>query len=194
MAKCAALDRRRMRQNVRMSNPESQKPFPAALPAPDGREVVIDDDLILNAVRMSRESPRGRIIQRLHQKDDDPLQRMLNAIQPGSYVRPHRHAEPPRDESTLVIRGAIGLVTFSESGEVAAHHLLAPGHGVDLRAGILHTFFALEPDTVVFEAKAGPFCPVSEQDFAAFAPKEGTPESQPYLERLVALLPRRSAD
>ena len=161
-------------------------PFPAALTAPEGPEAAVDDDLVARAVRMSRESPRGRIIQRLHRADDDPLQRMLNAMQPGSYVRPHRHDGPPRDEAILVIRGAIGYVRFAETGEVTATHLLRAGHGIDIRAPALHTFFALEPDTVVFEAKGGPFRPMAEADFAGWAPKEGTPESRAYLEELTA--------
>ena len=164
-----------------------EKPFPAALAAPEGSEAVIDDDLIARAVHMSRESPRGRIIQRLHLENDDPLQRMLNVMQPGSYVRPHRHDGPPRDEAILVMRGAIGFVSFSEAGEVTATHLLRAGHGVDIRATTLHTFFALVPDTVVFEAKGGPFRPMTEGDFAEWAPKEGTPESLAYQEELTAL-------
>ena len=171
-----------------MNDKATPQPFPAALPAPEGREAVIDDQLVENAVRMSRESPRGRIIQRLHREDDDPLQRMLNALQPGSYIRPHRHDGPPRDESILVIRGAIGYVSFSDAGEVTAKHSFGPGQGIDIRAGTLHTFFAMEPDTVVFEAKGGPFCPMSEENFARWAPKEGTPEAAAYLAELTALI------
>jgi cupin fold WbuC family metalloprotein len=169
-----------------MENDTSGKPFPLALRAPGGDQAAIDAELVDNVVRMSRVSPRGRIIQRLHQEDGDPLQRMLNGMQPESYVRPHRHTDPPRAESIVVMRGAIGFVAFTESGEVSRTLRAGPGEGVDIRPGVLHTFFALEPNTVVFECKAGPYSPITDKDLAAWAPSEGTPEASAYLAHLHA--------
>jgi len=115
---------------------------------------------------------------------------MLNALQPGSYVRPHRHLNPPKAESTVLLRGKIGFVTFLADGSIDRHWVLAAGaacFGVDCHPGVFHTVFALEPDTVVFEVKPGPYDAASDKDFAPWAPEEGTAEAEAYLERLVRL-------
>ncbi|WP_163988684.1 WbuC family cupin fold metalloprotein [Pyxidicoccus caerfyrddinensis] len=47
---------------------------------------------------------------------------MLLALQPGTYVRPHRHPRPPgRDgfELLCVVQGALGVVAFEEDGRRA---------------------------------------------------------------------------
>ena len=41
-------------------------------------------------------SPRRRAIYRLHEHEE-PVQRMLNAMLPGTYVQPHKHEAPDRD-------------------------------------------------------------------------------------------------
>ena len=35
--------------------------------------------------------------------------RLLNAIEPGSWLPPHRHLDPAKDESIVVVAGALGL-------------------------------------------------------------------------------------
>ena len=39
-------------------------------------------------------------------------------MQPGTYVRPHRHSTPPRWELFVVLRGALALLVFDDSGRV----------------------------------------------------------------------------
>jgi cupin fold WbuC family metalloprotein len=51
----------------------------------------------------------------------EKVQRFLNALQPGTYVRPHRHL---RDagvngfEFFLVLQGSLGLLILDEQGQV----------------------------------------------------------------------------
>jgi cupin fold WbuC family metalloprotein len=166
----------------------TEHPFPRALDAPPGEAVVLDARLIDRAVAASRKSPRRRVILPLHLGPSDPYQRMLNAAQPGSYIRPHRHRDPPKGETVVVLRGAIRFYTFAGDGAVTnAVELTARGGavGLDVRPGVYHTFVALERDTVVFEAKTGPYDERVDKDFAPWAPAEGTPEAKPYLERLI---------
>lgn len=161
--------------------------FPRALDAPAGETALIDEQLIGRAIAASRESPRRRVILPLHASASDPYQRMLNAVQPGSYIRPHRHRDPPKGESVIVLRGAVRFVTFREDGAVAMSVALGPTSGtigLDVRPGVYHTFLALEPDTVVFEAKTGPYDERVDKDFAPWAPAEGSPEAAAYLRRL----------
>ena len=164
------------------------KPFPRALDAPLGESVVLDAGLIERAIAASRESPRRRVILPLHTSAADPYQRMLNAAQPGSYIRPHRHRDPPKGETVIVLRGAIQFLTFREDGAVATSVVLrADGGaiGLEVRPGVYHTFVALEPDSVVFEAKTGPYDDRMDKDFAPWAPPEGSPEALAYLTRLL---------
>jgi len=69
----------------------------------------------------ARSRPRRRANGNLHAMED-PVHRLLNAVEPGTYIRPHRHLHPPKDETYLVVRGALGLVLFDASGAVAAVH------------------------------------------------------------------------
>lgn len=159
---------------------------PQATVSGHGRAAVADDDLILRKCREARENPRGREIHRFHADDGDPLQRMINAITPGSYVRPHRHVTPEKSESFVILRGALGLVLFDDAGNAREKDfiLVEREKGIylaDILPGVWHTIFALAPDTAVFEVKPGPYLPESDKGFAPFAPAEGAPGARAYL-------------
>ena len=166
---------------------QSADRFPRALESPDGLVTVIDDTQLDRVVEASRMSPRRRIILPFHKTDDDHCHRMLNALQPGSYIRPHRHLTPPKAETILVLKGSICFVIFDSAGRIENHFSLAAGGpriGIDIEPLFYHTLFALENDTVVFEVKKGPFSPVIAGDFAEWAPPEGLSAAETYLEKL----------
>jgi cupin fold WbuC family metalloprotein len=151
--------------------------------------VVIDADLISAKAHDARQSDRKRDIHIFHSGDQDPLQRMLNAVQPGSYITPHRHYSPPKSESIVVLRGVLACVSFDDDGSPleADFALLDPRrgiYGVDIRPSVWHTIFALERDTVVFEAKSGPYHPSADEGFAPWAPPEVSSEALKYLMEL----------
>ena len=163
---------------------KSKASFPVALDPPEGPVVVIDESFVDQAVSASRKSPRGRIILPLHKDHKAPLHRMLNVMQPGSYVQPHRHLYPPKAEAILVLRGTICVAIFDDEGGVLSKMELSAqssAFGVDIEPGVYHTFFALEPDTVLFEVKPGPYERSSDKDFAPWAPKEGSGGEDRYL-------------
>ncbi|PTL76699.1 WbuC family cupin fold metalloprotein [Vitiosangium sp. GDMCC 1.1324] len=158
-----------------------------ALDAPAGELVVLSRSLVEEVAEASRTSPRRRITLPLHKSESEPLHRMLNVIQPDSYVRPHRHLEPPKPEAWVVLRGALAFFTFEEDGRVRDCLSLEAGgeqFGVDLVPGIYHGLVALVPDTVLFEVKSGPYAPAHDKSFAPWAPAEGTPEAVGFLARL----------
>jgi cupin fold WbuC family metalloprotein len=163
------------------------KNHPMALPAPETRLTPIDKELLLSGVEASRGSPRRRIIRPLHKHGGDILQRMFNTLQPGSYIRPHRHAGH-RAESIVVLSGSVLYLAFDDAGEVAETFMLTAGSdvvGIDTDGGIWHSFVALEPDTVLFEVKPGPYVASSDKKFAAWAPEEDAAEAKAYLEELL---------
>jgi len=161
-----------------------------ALPPPPGEMVVLTEQLMSSALAYSHASPRKRVILPFHKSDADPLHRMFNAAQPGSYVRPHRHIDPPKAEVFLVLRGALALFVFEDDGRVRECVRLCAGSerfGIDLGPGLFHSFVALEPDTLLYEVKTGPYEPASAKDFAPWAPAEDSPEAEAYLLSLQAL-------
>jgi cupin fold WbuC family metalloprotein len=169
--------------------------YPQALPAPPGELCLITTELVQTAIEHARASPRRRVIQPFHKTADDPLHRMLNAVQPDSYVRPHRHLDPPKAEAWILLRGAVAFFTFEPDGRVRDCVALRAGGsvlGVDLAPGVYHSFVALEPDTVIYEVKTGPYAQATDKSFAPFAPEEGTPQAAPYLASLCEELRRRS--
>ena len=168
---------------------------PRALPAPSGPICWLSEDLVQGAITVSQSSPRRRVIQPLHRSESATLHRMFNAVQPDSYIPPHRHLHPPKAESWVVLRGALAFFTFDDQGAIIECHEIRAGgpiFGVDLEPGVYHTFFALEPDTVVYEVKDGPYSPTTDKAFPEWAPAEGTPEARAYLAKLAHEFAQRS--
>jgi len=158
-----------------------------ALAPPQGPLTVLTDAFVDKVVEAARTSPRRRIIAPFHKHDGELLHRMLNAVEPDSYIRPHRHLAPPKDEAWVLLRGSVAFFTFDDAGNITNMlHLAARSgaFGVDLAAGIYHSFIALETGTVIYEVKPGPYAPADDKTYAPFAPKEGAPESVVYLEGL----------
>lgn len=152
---------------------------------------IIDQTLLERISAEARENPRLRKNFNLHPSDDFCCHRLFNAMEPGSYIRPHRHLDPLKDESIVVVRGRMGVISFDEKGEVIGGSILTAGGGnvaVDIPHGGFHTFISLESGTVFFESKAGPYHPLSEEEKARWSPAEGSPEAASYLEKLARLL------
>jgi cupin fold WbuC family metalloprotein len=162
-----------------------------ALDPPASAATPITEEMLDQARDASRESPRGRIIFPLQKTADAPLQRMFNAMQPGSYVQPHCHDVTPKPETVIVLRGSIAYFVFDDQGAVTNTIIAkagSPTFGIDSTPNVWHTFFALEPDTVVFECKPGPYNPTTDKRFAPWAPPEGSPEADTLLAQLKARL------
>lgn len=163
-------------------------PSRLALDHPHGDLVVLSRTELDETIAESRVSARKRIIRPYHRSNEDNLHRMFNAIQPGSYARPHRHLEPPKAEAWIVLRGKLLFVAFLDDGTIDhAIVLEAEGErfGVDLVPGRYHTIVALLPDTVIYEVKSGPYARSTDKEFAPWAPAEGAPEVDAYLSNLL---------
>lgn len=146
----------------------------------------VDRARLAAVVAKARTSPRLRMNDNLHAMDD-PIHRLLNATEPGTYVQPHRHSAPPKLETMCVLAGRGAAVTFDDAGivtQVAVLSTSGPVHLVEIPGGVFHTLIALEPGTVWFEVKAGPYVPPPPEDFASWAPPPGTPAAAAYLDRL----------
>ncbi len=140
---------------------------------------------ILAALRAeATASPRRRKNLNLHASPDDPIQRLCNAFEPGTYVRPHRDGAGVW-ELFLVLGGRAAVLIFDNAGRVTERTELQAGgevQAVELPSGVWHSLVALAPNTVLFEVKPGPYRPTRENDFAAWAPPEGATASAAFVE------------
>lgn len=153
------------------------------------------DSALLDAVcAEAAASPRRRKHRNLHEGEDAVAHRLLNAVQPDSYIAPHRHLDPAKAETFVVLRGLMGLLIFDDAGNIIAARKVGAGEtancaadcalGVDIPAGVWHTAVALRPDTVILEAKAGPYRPLAADERASWAPAEGSAGAAAYLRNL----------
>jgi cupin fold WbuC family metalloprotein len=146
---------------------------------------IVDQQLLDQVSAKAKASPRLRMNHNLHQLDDR-VQRMLNALEPDTYVRAHRHIDPPKAEMFVILRGKTAVLIFDDDGEVTDCIILSPegSCAVDIPPGHWHSLVALEPGTVVMEAKDGPYIPSTDKDFAGWAPRENSRDAAAWLERM----------
>lgn len=136
--------------------------------------------LLEDLAQQSRHNPRLRQHYNFHDLSET-VQRLLNVLQPGTYIRPHRHLRPPHSngfEFFLVLQGSLGVLLLDEQGQVRHRehlHAQGPVRGLELAAGTYHTLVALTPDTVILELKEGPYDPKTDKDFLPQFPEEGSP-------------------
>ncbi len=151
---------------------------------------IIDRDFLERVSSQAKASLRRRRNHNFHVSESDTCNRLLNAIEPDSYIQPHCHHEAAKDETLIVVRGRLGVIFFDERGVVTATAVLAPAGesvGVNIPHGMYHTLVALEPGSVFFEAKAGPYAPLTSREKAPWAPAEGEPRASSYLAELKRL-------
>ena len=144
---------------------------------------LLDDPLIESVIARAKSHPRLRMNHNFHAAADDNPHRFLNVLVQGTYCPPHRHKTPPKSEAFVILRGQVGLLIFSEAGEVSEVHRLGENGvwGIDLEPGIWHTIVALSPVAVCYEVKPGPWDPSTDKEFAPWAPLEGASEASAYL-------------
>lgn len=122
--------------------------------------MIIDEKLLDEVSSRAKASPRLRMNYNFHQSLDEKCHRMLNAVEPGTEVPIHRH--PTKDESFVVLRGKVKVTTYNDDGTVIESVMLCQEqgrYGVDIKKGVWHNLESLEPDSVIFECKEGPFVP-----------------------------------
>ena len=145
----------------------------------------IDAALLDVASRRAADSPRLRRNHNFHASETEPCNRLLNAIEPGSYVRPHCHLEAAKDETLVVLRGRVGVLEFDAAGGVIGRAVLDPAGdaiGINVPHGVWHSLVALAPGTIFFEAKAGPYVALQPAELPVWGPEEGSAAAQAYLE------------
>ncbi|HZV80767.1 MAG TPA: WbuC family cupin fold metalloprotein [Geobacteraceae bacterium] len=148
---------------------------------------IINKQLLDDLTVAAQDGPRLRKNWNIHPDDAFPAHRLLNAMEPASYIRPHRHLDPLKDETFMIVRGRLGVIVFADDGAVTEAVLLDAGGeilGVDIPSGCFHTAVSLDEGTIFFEAKAGPYLPLAEEEKAPWAPEDASPMAAAYLDSL----------
>ncbi|KFK93645.1 MULTISPECIES: WbuC family cupin fold metalloprotein [unclassified Serratia (in: enterobacteria)] len=115
---------------------------------------------------------RLRAHRTLHEELSDPVQRLAIAMEPGTYIRPHRH--PQTWELLTPLRGRFVVLQFNDDGVVTQRTLLGEETKVlEMPASTWHAVLSVDPGGVVFEVKQGPYRALAEEDCMAWAPPEG---------------------
>jgi cupin fold WbuC family metalloprotein len=138
--------------------------------------IYINSTLVHTTIKQAKELPRRRKNFNFHDTLDANVQRMLNALEPGTYVQPHKHENPDKVEAFLILTGKILVVEFNDEGEIVDFTVLSSesgNYGVEIPPRVWHSILALESGTVVYEVKDGPYSVIDDKNFATWAPKEG---------------------
>ncbi len=148
----------------------------------------IDEKLLSEVIQEARSRERKRANYNFHATLEDPINRMLNAFEPGTYAQPHKHENPDKREIFILLKGKLAMVFFDDSGSIAGHVVLSRTsgeYGVEVPPKVWHSVIALEPGTVVYEIKDGPYIQAGDKDFADWAPKEGDAGCERYLDGIL---------
>ena len=156
--------------------------------------------LLDSLVVKTKISPKLRQHQNIHESYQDPCQRIFNAIDMKSYIRPHRHLLDHKKECLIALCGIMALIVFNDTGQVVEtirfgtekHKNEALNIGVELPPMAWHTVIPLIPGSILFEVKEGPFDPTLAKEWAPWAPEEMTTESEIFLTRLHELIENNS--
>lgn len=136
-------------------------------------KTVIDDQLLDQVCNEARHNARLRMNRNMHATYDDPVNRMINALQVGTYVQPHRHLSPSKAEMFIVLRGSLRVYLFSDNGNITDCIELAPAngkYGIEIAPDVWHCLCVTSPDTAIYDIKQGPYTPIAPQDIAPWAP------------------------
>jgi cupin fold WbuC family metalloprotein len=115
--------------------------------------------------QQARQSPRLRANHNLHEQLSEPVQRLAIAMEPDTFVRPHRH--PQTWELLSALRGRFVVLLFDEAGIVTSRTVLGEEcRVIEFAANTWHAVLSLDSGGVIFEVKQGAYAPLTEADFA----------------------------
>ena len=150
--------------------------------------IKIDTNLLNEMAVKAKSAKRKRAHYTFHKSDDDTLQRMLNSMQPGTYLQPHKHEDPDKREVFICLTGKMLVVEFDEKGNIAEYMILDPetkNYAAEIAPRTYHTVICLEPNSIAYEIKDGPYEPIDDKNFASWAPKEGDEGCDEYNRKII---------
>jgi len=126
---------------------------------------IIDEALLNQLSSEAAGNERLRKNFNLHSSLDDKVQRLLNALEPGTILPIHRHLHT--DETYFIVRGKLTVMLYDDEKVLIEEIELNPAngsYGVSIPAGQWHTVEIKEKGTIIFEVKEGPYMPLNNED------------------------------
>lgn len=131
--------------------------------------MVIDNKVLDELSSKAKASPRLRMNLDLRNSENDGSQRILNAIEPGSPERIHRHRHT--SETVVCIRGKVVEEFYDELERICTDSIVltpnGPNVAINIPAGQWHSIRAVESGSVVLAVKDGKYEPLSDADILA---------------------------
>ena len=127
--------------------------------------MVINKELLDSISAQAKANVRLRMNYNLHEALDSPSQRLINALEMGTKIPIHRHQYT--SETYILIRGSIKLNLYDAFGNITESVVLSHdngNYGFNIPKCQWHSLEVLSSDTAIFEAKDGPYKPLSEDD------------------------------
>lgn len=121
--------------------------------------------IIDETIQKASESPRLRMNYNLHESFEDSVQRMFNALEPGTIVPVARH--PYSSETLIMLRGKLRVLIYDDNKNILEDVIIAPNSdniGYHIPKGTWYKVESLEHGTICFETREGPYAPVAEED------------------------------
>jgi len=153
----------------------------------------IGKDKIQNLIEQSSNSPRLRSHLNIHDSWEDDIQRLLIALQPGTFIRPHYHPEPDKKEMIILLQGKCSCINFDKEGNITESYMLSHESGnlvCEFPPSEFHSIFCHDQNTVIMEVKKGPYKPLPTECFALWSPEENSPQKDLYLQKISESIPR----
>ena len=126
---------------------------------------LLQSTIIDETTLRASESPRLRMNYNLHESFEDSVQRMFNALEPGTIVPIARH--PYSSETLIMLRGKLRVLIYDDNKNIIEDVVIAPNAeniGYHIPKGTWHKVESLEHGTICFETREGPYAPVAEED------------------------------
>jgi cupin fold WbuC family metalloprotein len=153
--------------------------------------IPITEDFIETISQQAKTSTWKRKNYNYHTDYADPFQRLLNAMEPFSYVQPHKHEDLDKREVFIILKGRAVVIEFDDNGGIIQHFILCQSLGnyaVEIPARVWHTIIPLDEGTVIYEVKDGPYNPIDDKNFATWAPKENTRGTIDFIKKILSEL------
>lgn len=126
---------------------------------------LIDENLLNQLSSEASKNERLRINYNLHEALDDGVQRLLNALEPGTVLPIHRHQH--QNETYLLLRGKMDVHIYNDEKDLVQTYRLDTKegqYGLHMPKNTWHSIEVLSSGTVILEVKEGPYQPLNQED------------------------------
>ena len=127
--------------------------------------MILCSSILDKTTELAKASPRLRMNYNIHDSFEDSVQRMFNALEPGTIVPVARH--PYSNETLIMLRGKLRVLIYDDKKNIIEDVVIAPNTeniGYHIPKGTWHNVESLEYGTLCFETREGPYLPVAEED------------------------------